>query len=412
MHRRFLYLALGFLLLLLFGTINSWSVFIGPLEAEFGWQRTQTSSVFTVTMCCFCIGNLAAGALSARTSARVGLGIAAALSAAGFVLASFTTTLPFIYVSYGVLCGIAVGMGTNGVMSIVLPWFPDRQGAASGMLLMGIGFGSLLLGPAVTALLGFAGWRVTFRLLGVAFGALLGIGALVLHEPRPSAIPAACADRQQSSAASQTAVPRTTAEIDTRSMLRSSAFWGFFAWAALIGAGGLAVVGNAVPAAQDVLVASGMDANAAVMPATLAMGAISVLNGLARPFAGWTWDRAGSRIPLRVIPAVYALSMVLCAAGSLTALFPVLVAGFLLLGMAHGASQSVTSALVRTFFGARHYSANYACAQCNLMAAALVGPMMAGAVRSATGSYLACYLALVLFAAVAFAAARIIKKPA
>ena len=139
-------------------------------------------------MCCFCIGNLAAGALSARTSARVGLGIAAALSAAGFVLASFTTTLPFIYVSYGVLCGIAVGMGTNGVMSIVLPWFPDRQGAASGMLLMGIGFGSLLLGPAVTALLGIAGWRATFRLLGVAFGALLGIGALVLHEPRPSAI--------------------------------------------------------------------------------------------------------------------------------------------------------------------------------------------------------------------------------
>ena len=310
------------------------------------------------------------------------------------------------------LCGIAVGMGTNGVMSIVLPWFPDRQGAASGMLLMGIGFGSLLLGPAVTALLGIAGWRATFRLLGVAFGALLGIGALVLHEPRPSAIPATRAGGQPSGAASQTVVPHAAAEIDTRSMLRSSAFWGFFAWAALIGAGGLAVVGNAVPAAQDVLIASGMDANAAVMPATLAMGAISVLNGLARPLAGWTWDRAGSRIPLRVIPAVYALSMVLCAAGSLTALFPVLVAGFLLLGMAHGASQSVTSALVRTFFGARHYSANYACAQCNLMAASLVGPMMAGAVRSATGSYLACYLALVLFAAVAFAAARIIKKPA
>lgn len=421
--RRHAYLAVGFLLLLLFGIINSWSVFMGPLEAEFGWERTQTSSIFTVAMVSFCGGNLAAGALASRVSARGRLALAAALSAVGFAAASLTSSLPGIYFCYGVLCGAAVGIGTNSVMSCVLPWYPDRQGAASGALLMGIGLGSLLLGTPVTQLLEAAGWRSTFCALGAAFGGLLVLGAIVLREPDAAArraLAAMCPRRPETAAAKprfdgspgrteRAAHDRPARDVPPRRMLASPAFWCFFAWAALIGAGGMAIVSNAVPAAQDVLQAAGLDAAASALPATLAMGAISASNGVARPCAGALWDALGSRILLGGTPLALGAAMLLCALGAARALFPLLLAGFLLLGAAHGASQSVTSALVRGFYGARFYSANYACAQCNLMAAALIGPTLAGAVHAATGSYLGCYVALLLLAAVAFALARFVR---
>ena len=69
-------------------------------------------------------------------------------------------------------------MGANCVLSTVLLWFPDRRGLASGVLLAGVGLGSLALGVPVTSVIEALGWRAAFACLGIAFALALGVGAL------------------------------------------------------------------------------------------------------------------------------------------------------------------------------------------------------------------------------------------
>lgn len=396
-NRRYLYAAVGFVLLLFLGLIYSWSVFIGPLEADFGWERSQTSSIFTISILFFWLGNVASGFTSERLSPRATILIAAACAVAGFAASSFTTSLPWIYVSYGVLCGFAVGMGSNGVLSCVLGWFPGRQGIASGALMMGIGLGSLVLGPVVTSLLGSVGWRGAFLALSVAFGALMIGGALILRAPeRPrKTVETTLKDSRRTTEQNAPARALEHAESETREftapeMLRTRAFWTFMLWAVLIGTGGLALISNAVPAAQDVLLGS-MDEAAALMTAAMAMGSISAFNGFGRLASGFLWDRKGCRFVTVLISSVYAVSMAACAFGAATGTFAAVVAGFIALGTAYGASIATTSAMIGSVFGQRHYGMNYACALANMVLAACIGPTISGAVHASTGSYFAAY---------------------
>ena len=73
-----------------------------------------------------------------------------------------------------------MGLGTDVVMSVTLKWFPDKQGLASGAMLMGFGGGTMLLSPVVTTMLGTLGWRLTFGALGVIFAVLVGAGAFIM----------------------------------------------------------------------------------------------------------------------------------------------------------------------------------------------------------------------------------------
>ncbi|HIY82768.1 MAG TPA: MFS transporter, partial [Candidatus Rubneribacter avistercoris] len=62
-YHRLPYGVVAFVLQLFLGLIYGWSLFIAPLEADFGWARSDTSLIFTISMVFFCVGNLAAGTL-------------------------------------------------------------------------------------------------------------------------------------------------------------------------------------------------------------------------------------------------------------------------------------------------------------------------------------------------------------
>lgn len=403
--RKYINAGVGFVLLLFLGLLYSWSIFIGPLEEAFGWQRSETSSIFTVSIVFFWVGNIMSGYITRKFSARTTILISAIAAAAGFGASAFTPSLTWIYVSYGVLCGFATGMGSNGILSAVLKWFPDRPGTASGALMMAIGFGSLVLSPFVTSLLNTVGWSGAFGALAVAFGVLLAGGALIMSEP-----PADYLAAHQPRAAAQSAVPQAPTSYTTKAMLRTPTFWTFILWAVLIGTGGLALISNAVPAAQDVLSGS-MDASTALMTATMAMGSISAFNGFGRLASGFAWDRAGCRATIVSISSLYLVAMASCAIGTSASVFPLLVVGFIVLGLAYGASLAATSALISSVFGQEHYGMNYACALLNMVIAACVGPTISGVLRASTGSYLDAYVVFLVLAAASLIVAFFVKLP-
>src|SRR5260221_425527 len=80
------------------GSLYAWSVFVAPLEKEFGWTRTQTSQTFTIAVVCFALTFIAAGRLQDRKGPRICALLGSILVSAGFLLTSFATSLTALYV--------------------------------------------------------------------------------------------------------------------------------------------------------------------------------------------------------------------------------------------------------------------------------------------------------------------------
>lgn len=151
-RNRTLQLVYGMFVLLFLGLIYAWSVFVTPLEQEFGWVRSQTSLISTFSMSSFCVGGFISGLVLRKRSPRFVLRMAAICMLAGFALASRTQNLWHIFLSYGVLCSLGVGFGYNVTVGITAKWFPEKPGLCSGLLLTGFGFGALLLGTGAAVL--------------------------------------------------------------------------------------------------------------------------------------------------------------------------------------------------------------------------------------------------------------------
>lgn len=146
--------------------VYAWSVLSTPIAAEFtSWTKAQLSLTFTIVMILFCIGSLLCGLLSGKLSAKMSVRIGAVLFLLGFFLASRTQSVAMLYIGFGVLCGLSSGLCYNAVMSTMVRWFPDRPGLISGVLLMGFGGGSFIIGklyqawtPTGSAAGGSASW--------------------------------------------------------------------------------------------------------------------------------------------------------------------------------------------------------------------------------------------------------------
>ena len=187
-NKRWIYAVTGTVILLFAGLVYAWSVIASPLIAYFTeWNKAQISLTFTICMSFFCLGGLIGGILSKKISISTNLWISGILFLAGFFLASKTNNLTMLYVGYGVLCGFASGFVYNGIMSCVTRWYSDKPGLISGILLMGFGIGSFIIGKVYQAVtpagVGMEVWRNSFFVFGVLLFIVLVVGGLVVKCP-------------------------------------------------------------------------------------------------------------------------------------------------------------------------------------------------------------------------------------
>ncbi|MEG0157277.1 MAG: MFS transporter, partial [Anaerovoracaceae bacterium] len=177
--------------------------------------------------------------LLGKVSPRTGIMISGALLFCGFFGVSCLSpdapemSLKLLYVLYGVLCGGGVGISYNIIISSVNKWFPDKQGLSSGIMLMGFGFGGIILGSLVSGLIGGFGLFLTFRILAISVVILLFVGSFFIRVPK------AVTAKQVAEGKNYTA----------GEMVRQPAFWCFFLWTVLINSSGLLVINSAVPIA-------------------------------------------------------------------------------------------------------------------------------------------------------------------
>jgi OFA family oxalate/formate antiporter-like MFS transporter len=132
------------------GSVYAWSVFNLPLESAFGWSKSDIAVTFSLAI--FFLGMSAAvmGRFVERNGpSRSGI-VAAVFWGSGLMVASLGVKLGVIqilWLGYGVLGGIGLGIGYITPVSTLVKWFPDRRGMATGLAIMGFGFGAAIGGP-------------------------------------------------------------------------------------------------------------------------------------------------------------------------------------------------------------------------------------------------------------------------
>ena len=372
------------------GSLYAWSVFVLPLEKEFGWTRSQTSWVYTIAVVVFASTFLIAGRIQDRRGPRACALAGAILVSVGFFAASFTTSLWFLYLSFGLVVGAGNGFGYATPMPVASKWFPDRRGLVVGLMVGGYGAGSAIIGPIATSLIASAGWRPTFRMLGIVFLVMGLVGAWLLENPPPGYRP------QGWTPPPSTALRR---DYSTAEMLRTPQFYGLWIAYALGATAGQMTISQLVPFARS--------AGLGAAVATLALPVTAAGNAGGRILSGWLSDALGRVTTLRVMVLASAIAMpALFAWREQPVLFFILVA---CVYWCYGTQLSVFASATADLYGTRNLGSNYGVLFTAWGAAGIFGPMIGGRVFDAYGDYRYAFYAASALAIVAFFSLVLVK---
>jgi MFS transporter, OFA family, oxalate/formate antiporter len=379
------------------GSLYAWSVFVAPLEKQFGWKRAQTSNVFTIAVVVFALSFILAGRLQDKLGPFWISVIGGVLVSIGFFLSAYTTSLNYLYVCFGVLGGIGNGFGYATPIPVMAKWFPDRRGLAVGLAVAGYGGGSAIFGPLANLnLIPNYGWQATFKILGCIFLVMTMIGAFLLKNPPAGYKPSGWAPAPAAKAAA------TTYEFSPGEVLGTSTFYFMWIAYALGTSAGLMVISQLVPFAKSQGVSS-----AALATMGLFVGAIGNASG--RILSGWMSDALGRLNVLRLMIALSAIAMpILYAVGAN-------VAGLYILVFAvywcYGTQLSVNASTTSDFWGTKNAGINYGLLFTAWGVAGIIGPRIGGVLFDRYKNYKAAFYTAAVLAVVALLCELIAKRP-
>lgn len=405
------------------GSIYAYSAWSMPLENSFGWSATQTSFAFSIAI--FTLGLSAAflGKTVARRGVRFGC-IASTIcfctGLAGSALACQLESLPLFYLCFGGISGVGLGLGYVSPVSTLVKWFPERRGFATGLAIMGFGFGGMVctqlidvLVPVVEEVQVSAVTEVidaNVRVVGVqphphegehsvlvyekqsivgAFWILSCIyGCIMLPSALVLAAPGGAGKTEQASALREATAGKEQQEYSLAALVRSPAFAGLWFLLFLNATCGIALIATAKKMGYEMVHLSAGAASILVM-------GISVCNGLGRIFWSSLSDRLGRA---NVFVVFFVLQLVafplLAHSASVPALFMLLT--FVIL-TCYGGGFSTMPAYISDLFGVHAMAAVFGWILTAWSCAGIVGPMLNTAVVQATGSYqLSLYLLTIL----------------
>ena len=385
----------GVALNLCLGAAYVYSVFLTPLQREFGWTRSQLSVAFTLSIAFIAAGVLAGGRWQDRRGpAAVSLS-GALLFSAGIFLSRYTDSLPWLYVCYGVVVGLGSGIGYTCPLSVGMKWFPERRGLVTGMMVMGYGAGGAVIAPLAGFLIHRFGWRDTFGILGVGFLAVTVAGSMFLRNPPEGWRPPGWNPPEGGKGAAQGGRDFLPLE-----MVGTGAFRRMWVAYAFGTAAGLMVIGH--------LAAFALGAGFSARDSALSVGVLSVGNGCGRIASGWMSDHIGRIRTLSLVMGATALLLFLAPGVSTV---PPLFAAVFLIGYCYGSELAVFPSTTADFFGMRNLGNNYGLLLTAWGVAGIIGPMAGGWIFDATRGYGTAFRIAALLAVAAAAVVATVKAP-
>lgn len=382
------------------GVLYTWSVFAKQMTEAIelgGWglTKTQASLPYMLAIGVFALMMIPAGRLQDRLGPRVAAMAGALLTGAGMVVSSFAgpgNMLP-VLVGFGLMAGSGFGLGYAAATPAAIKWFPaEKKGLITGIVVSGFGLAPLYIAPLSKHLLDLYGVGGAFRILGVGFTLVTLLLARMIVNP-PLAVAAVSASGAASAPAPEASV--------WREMLASRAFYLLYIEYTFAALAGLMIIGHL---AKIIAVQSG----GLVQTGFMFVASMAVFNAGGRLLAGLLSDTFGR---------IRTLAVVLLSQACVMLVFPGLdgMVGFFVgsgvVGFSYGACLALFPATAADFWGSKNFGLNYGILFTAWGVGGMFGPLLAGRIADATGSYqMAYYIAAGLLVAAA-GLTTITKRP-
>jgi OFA family oxalate/formate antiporter-like MFS transporter len=376
--------------------LYAWSVFIKPLNAEFGWSRADIALAFAIACLVFGLMTFPAGKLSDKFGPRIVVLVGSVILAIGFISSGFITEKWQLYITYGVIAGFGGGLIYLPPIATAPKWWPDRRALATGFSVVGLGLGSFIMAPLATYIIENYGWRSVFMYVGIAMGIMAFIAALCLKNPPAGWKPAGWNPQAAGGASAKTFRDYTHEET-----YKSSKFWMLYAAYFCGSFAGLMVI--------SLIAAHGIDSGLDPMKAAYAASFLAVMNAASRVLIGQVIDVVGSRVSFIAVFALQAVALVLLypAGASLWPLW--LVAA--LIGWNYGSMFTLFPATCLQYFGPTAQGSNYGLLFTAWGFAGFAGPYVGGWLKDSTGTYFAPFIAAAVLVALAVIILVVVKAP-
>ena len=362
------------------GQVYAFSVFKEPLVDHFDTKLTPISVIFSIAIAMLGLSAAFGGTWVERSGPRKAMFLAGCCSAAGFVIASFgvaTDQLWLVYLGYGVIGGIGLGIGYISPVSTLIKWFPDRPGLATGLAIMGFGGGALIASPLSDALLGaYADSPAdavapAFLTLGAIYFVVMMLGAFTVRVPaegwRPEGWSEEMATRRKLV---------TRGNVTAANAIRTPQFW--LLWVVLFCnvTAGIGILEQAAPMIQDHFDSVGAAAAAGFV------GLLSLCNMSGRFVWSSTSDAVGRKPMYMTYLGVGAvLYFLIAATGTASVAWFVLLTGIIL--SFYGGGFSTVPAYLRDLFGTLQVGAIHGRLLTAWSAAGVAGPLIVNAIADA-----------------------------
>src|SRR5216117_1561151 len=181
---RWLIAVAGVVMQLALGAVYAWSVFRIPLTKNYGWTVSQGTLAFELAILMLGFAAFAGGLWMKQSGPRRVAAIGGLCYGLGLVLAGQVGGhLGLLYLSYGVLGGIGLGLSYIVPVATLIKWFPDKRGMITGLAVAGFGAGALITAPVAQRLISSVGLPATFGILGSAYLVAVLSSAFFMKNP-------------------------------------------------------------------------------------------------------------------------------------------------------------------------------------------------------------------------------------
>jgi len=377
-----------------------WALFTGPLTKQLNASLAEVQVTFSLLIVLQTFLSPLQGYLIDRFGPRLLLSAGAILTGASWVLAAGVNSLLGLYFTYGVLGGIGTGIIYLGVVGMMVQWFPDKRGLASGLVAAGYGFGAILTTFPISRSVESGGLSHTLLIYGLIFGVVGVLAALGMRRPTQVNKP-------------DHAITHSSATLDgsrsytPREMLRSPIFWLMFVMMTMMSTSGLMVISQMGSFAHDFGVANAMVFGLAALPLALSIDRFT--NGLTRPFFGWLSDRIGRENTMFVAFGLEGIAMTIWLLYAHSPVMFVLLSGVVFFGW--GEIFSLFPSTLTDTFGTRHATTNYGFLYMAQGVGSVLGGPLAALLHDATQSWNIVFGAVIAMNIITAVLALLVLKP-
>ena len=379
------------------GQVYATSVYKNSFVAHFDASQTSIGIIFSIAIVMLGLSAAVGGTWVEKNGPRKAMFVSACFWAAGFLVSALgisTEQLWLVYLGYGVLGGIGLGIGYISPVSTLIKWFPDRPGLATGLAIMGFGGGALIASPASRQLLSFydegydssvatsvaSGGALVglFLTLGIAYFVIMMFGVANMRVPADDWRPDGW---DPASVKSKPLV--TTANVSAASAIRTRAFW--LLWIVLFCnvTAGIGILEQASPMIQDFFRSDGVS-SVSVAAAGGFVGVLSLFNMAGR----FAWSSTSDVIGRKPMYMIYlgvgvVLYFLLATVGDAATPLFVVLAGVIL--SFYGGGFATVPAYLRDLFGTFQVGAIHGRLLTAWSAAGVAGPLIINGFLDAQG---------------------------